>query len=154
MGALALDAVGGELPYWSPETYRIFGFDPGKGPITYRDARSRVHPEDLQRFDETRQRGIGEKTGAEVDFRIVLPDGSIKHIHCLSHPFLNPAGEVVELVGTNMDVTEHYQARSELEKAFEEIKRLKDELYRENLALKEEIDHASMFEEIVGTSEV
>jgi len=153
-GSFAHDAVGGEILYWSPETYRIFGFDPAKGPITYREARSRVHPEDLQRFDETRQRGIREKTGAEVDFRIVLPDGSIKHVHCLSHPFLNPAGEVVELVGTNMDVTEQYQARAELEKAFEEIKQLKDELYRENLALKEEIDHASMFEEIVGTSEV
>jgi transcriptional regulator with GAF, ATPase, and Fis domain len=108
----------------------------------------------LQRFDETRQQGIREKTGVEIDFRIVLPDGSIKHVHCLSHPFLNPAGEVVELVGTNMDVTEQYQARADLEKAFEEIKQLKDELYRENLALKEEIDHASMFEEIVGTSEV
>jgi hypothetical protein len=42
-------------------------------------------------------------------------------------------------------------AMTALEKAFEEIKQLKDELYRENLALKEEIDQASMFEEIVGT---
>jgi transcriptional regulator with GAF, ATPase, and Fis domain len=108
----------------------------------------------LQRFDEARERGIRQKTGAEIDFRIVLPDRSIKHVHCLSHPFLNPSGEVVELVGTNMDVTEQYQARADLEKAFEEIKQLKDELYRENLALKEEIDHSSMFEEIVGTSEV
>jgi transcriptional regulator with GAF, ATPase, and Fis domain len=67
---------------------------------------------------------------------------------------LNATGEVVELVGTNMDVTEQHQARAALEKAFDEIKQLKDELYRENLALKEEIDQASMFEEIVGTSPV
>ena len=53
-----------------------------------------------------------------------------------------------------MDVTEQHQARAALEKAFAEIKQLKDELYRENLALKDEIDQASMFEEIVGTSEV
>jgi formate hydrogenlyase transcriptional activator len=53
-----------------------------------------------------------------------------------------------------MDVTEQHQASTALEKAFEEIKQLKDELYRENLVLKDEIDQASMFEEIVGTSKV
>jgi PAS domain S-box-containing protein len=153
-GSFAHDAVRGEITYWSQETYRTFGFDPAKGSISYQEARSRVHPEDLQRFDETRERGIREKTGAEIDFRVVLPDGSIKHIHCVSRPVINASGDVVELVGTNMDVTEQYQARAALEKALEEIKQLKDELYRENLALKEEIDHASMFEEIVGTSKV
>ena len=153
-GSFAHDAVRGEILYWSPETYRIFGFDPAKGPISYQEARSRVHPDDLQRFDEARERGIREKTGAKIDFRIVLPDGAMKHIHCLSHPFLDASGEVVELVGTNMDVTEQHQAGAALEKAFEEIKQLKDELYRENLALKDEIDQASMFEEIVGTSDV
>jgi len=152
-GSFAHDAVRGEILYWSPEAYRIFGFDPAKGPISYQEARSRIHPDDLQKFDEARERGIREKTGAKIDFRIVLPDGSVKHVHCLSHPSLNASGEVVELVGTNMDVTEQHEARAALEKAFEEIKQLKDELYRENLALKDEIDQASMFEEIVGTSE-
>ena len=51
-----------------------------------------------------------------------------------------------------MDVTEQYQNRAALEKAFEEIKDLKDQLYRENLALRDEVDRTSMFEEIVGTS--
>ena len=153
-GSFAHDAVRGEILYWSSEAYRMFGFDPAKGAISYQEARSRIHTDDLQRFDETRERGIREKTGAKIDFRIVLPDGSTKHIHCVSHPFLNPSGEVVELVGTNMDVTAQHEARAALEKALEEIKQLKDELYRENLALKEEIDQASMFEEIVGTSEV
>jgi len=51
-----------------------------------------------------------------------------------------------------MDITEQYRNRATLEKAFEEIRGLKDQLYRENLALRDEIDRASMFEEIVGTS--
>jgi len=42
--------------------------------------------------------------------------------------------------------------RRALQKAFEEIKNLKDKLYEENLALREEVDQASMFEEIIGTS--
>src|SRR5215831_14356825 len=151
-GSFAHDPVGGEITYWSAEAYRTFGFDPAKGPILYREARSRVHPDDLQRFDKYRERGIREKTGVEIDFRLLLPDGTVKHVHCISRPVVNASGEVVELVGTNMDVTEQHRAKAALEKAFEEIKRLKDELYRENLALKDEIDHASMFEEIVGAS--
>src|SRR4030095_16051615 len=54
--------------------------------------------------------------------------------------------------GTSMDVTEQYQNRAALEKAFEEIRGLKDQLYKENLALRDEVDRTSMFEEIVVTS--
>ena len=50
------------------------------------------------------------------------------------------------------EVLERQRAENDLEKAFEEIKRLKDRLHDENVALREEIDKASMFEEIVGTS--
>ncbi len=152
-GSFAHDPVQGEITYWSEEAYRTFGFDPAKGRVSYQEARRRIHPEDLQKFEEARERGIREKTGAMVDFRVVLPDRSIRYVHCVSRPLLDASSGVVELVGTNMDVTEQYLARSALEKAFEEIKQLKEELYRENLALKEEIDQASLFEEIVGSSE-
>lgn len=152
-GSFAHDPVNGEITYWSEEAYRTFGIDPAKGPVTYQQARSRVHPDDLERFEAGRERGIREKKGSTIDFRLLLPDGSIKHVHCVSRPVFNDSGEVVELVGTNMDVTEQRLAQAALEKAFEEIKQLKEELYRENLALKEEIDQASLFEEIVGSSE-
>ena len=151
-GSWAYNVASKEIIYWSPESYRTFGFDPQKGSISYQEAHSRIHPEDLTRFDETLERAIREKIGVAFDFRLLLPDGSIKHVHCVSRPVLSASGEVVELVGTNMDITEQHQAKTALEEALEENKRLKDELYRENLALKEEIDQASMFEEIVGTS--
>jgi len=152
-GSFAHDPERGEIIYWSEEAYRTFGFDAAKGPIAYREVRNRIHPEDLPMFEEARERGIREKTGATVDFRIVLPDGAIRHIHCVSRPVMDASGHVVELIGTNMDVTEHHEAEAALQRAFEEIKQLKDRLYRENLALKEEIDQASLFEEIVGSSE-
>jgi PAS domain S-box-containing protein len=151
-GSWAHDPIRREIIYWSEEVHRIFGFDPQGGPVTYRQAHSLIHPDDVARFDETLGRAIREKSGAKIDFRLRFPDGTIKHVHCVSHTVLSAAGEVVELVGTNMDVTEQYEAKAALEKSFEEIKKLKDELYRENLALKEEIDQTSMFEEIVGTS--
>ena len=50
------------------------------------------------------------------------------------------------------DITERKRGEEALQKAFEEIRVLKDQLYRENLALRDEVDRASMFEEIVGSS--
>lgn len=65
---------------------------------------------------------------------------------------LSTAGEPVQFIGISMDVTDRKRSENELKAAFEEIKQLKDQLYRENLALRDEVDRASMFEEIVGTS--
>jgi len=152
-GSYAHD-VSRENIYLSEEAYRTFGFEPSIGALTYEQVRGRVHPEDVHIFEACSEEVIRGKKRSRSDFRLLLPDGAIKHIHCVSRPAFDSSGEVVEVVGTNVDVTEQYQANAALQRAFEEIKRLKDELYRENLALKEEIDDASMFEEIVGTSEV
>jgi transcriptional regulator with GAF, ATPase, and Fis domain len=82
----------------------------------------------------------------------VVSEGTIKHLHSIAHPVIDESGEVIEVIGTTMDVTEQREARAALETAFEQIKALKDQLYKENLALREEIDRSSMFEEIVGES--
>jgi transcriptional regulator with GAF, ATPase, and Fis domain len=107
----------------------------------------------LKLFDESKTRAIAEHSPQEYEFRIVLPDDATKHIHCICRALTTASGDIAELIGTMMDITERHQAKIALERAFEEIKELKDALYRENLALKEEVDQASMFEEIVGTSE-
>ena len=79
--------------------------------------------------------------------------GSIKHVHNIGNPVLNESGDIAEFVGTVIDVTDQHKARTALEGAFEEIKTLRDQLYKENIALREEIDKVSMFEEIVGSSD-
>jgi formate hydrogenlyase transcriptional activator len=71
----------------------------------------------------------------------------------LGHPVINAAGQLSEFVGTHMDVTEQLQSQAALKTALEEIKQLKDQLYQENIALREEIDETSMFQEIVGKSD-
>jgi len=136
----------------SPEVYRIFGVEPDEVTSTTDFWLNRNHPEDAKRIQELFEESEIQKTDYEADYRIVLPDGTIKHLHAVGHPVLNESGDLVEFVGTAIDVTEQAQARIELEKAFEEIKRLKDRLHDENLALREQIDQAFMFEEIVGSS--
>ena len=141
-----------ERSYWSSEYYRIYGYDPAKDPARRSAVVERIHPDDRARVDRKFKEAIHKKTDFESDFRIVLPDGTEKHLHAVVHPIVDQGGEVVEFVGTSMDVTEQYQNRAALERAFEEIRGLKDQLYKENLALRDEVDRTSMFEEIVGTS--
>ena len=136
----------------TPEANRIYGFK-GDGdtsdPELYFEM---IHPDDRKRVRELFERCTVLKINYEADYAIILPDGNIRHIHALGHPVLNESGDLVEWIGTTMDVTEQAQARIELERAFEEIKSLKDRLHDENLALREQIDQAFMFEEIVGSS--
>jgi PAS domain S-box-containing protein len=136
----------------SPQIFRIFGVKPDEDRSTVEFWLSRNHIEDQKRIQELFEKSRIQKTDYEADYRIVLPDGAIKHLHAVGHPVLNESGDLVEFVGTAMDVTEQAQARIELEKAFEEIKRLRDRLHDENLALREQIDQVFMFEEIVGSS--
>ena len=141
-----------EILYWSPETFRIFGLNPAKGKPSLEEFVKRTHPDDRARFDKVIEGAVSGKRDFEIDWRLVLPDGTEKHVHTVGHPVVNEAGDVVELVGSIVDVTEQHEARAALEKAFQEIQALKDQLYNENIALREEIDKASMFEEIVGVS--
>src|SRR5467141_159156 len=136
----------------TPEANRIYGFkgdEDTSDPELYFEM---IHPDDRKRVRELFERCTVLKIKYEADYTIILPDANIRHIHATGHPVLNESGDLVEWVGTTMDVTEQAQARIKLEKAFEEIKRLKDRLNDENLALREQIDQAFMFEEIVGAS--
>jgi PAS domain S-box-containing protein len=142
----------GQTVYWSEETYRLYDFDPDDGLPSFEEFRERIHPEDRAKADDVMEKTIREKVPHEILFRAVLPDGSLKYIHSVGRPVLDQSGEVIEITGTNMDVTEQHNARAALERAFEEIKTLKDRLQGENIALREDIASSSMFEEIVGSS--
>ena len=68
-------------------------------------------------------------------------------------PQWDDQGNVVMWYGASIEIDDRKRAEEALKKAFDEIQALKDQLYKENLALKEEIDQTSMFEEIVGASD-
>jgi transcriptional regulator with GAF, ATPase, and Fis domain len=151
-GSWAWNVARQENVYWSDEQYRIYGFDPEHDAATYKRAFERIHPDDQSGFLERLTKALAGKHDFEFDYRVLLPDGTLKYLRTVGHPVLNEAGEVVEMVGTGVDITEQTLADGALQKAFEEIRTLKDKLYEENLALREEIDQASMFEEIIGSS--
>jgi PAS domain S-box-containing protein len=142
-GSFGWNLSTGEL-IWSDETFRILGYDPTLKP-TLDFVFKRVHPDDLSLVHRVIENA---KAGESLDFehRLLLPDGSVKHVYVIARPLTSASSEV-EFVGTVMDVT----ARK---KAFEEIRALRDELQRENIVLREELGKTSMFEEVIGTSSV
>jgi PAS domain S-box-containing protein len=91
--------------YWSQEHFRIFGFDPEKAMPSYRMFLQRIHPEDRRRAEQTIERAVRERSDFEQEYRVVLPDGSIKYVHTVGHPVVNESG-VFQFIGTAMDVTE------------------------------------------------
>ena len=149
-GSWARSVPGGDV-YLSEESFRIFGMDPATK-MTFETVLSRTHPEDRLAIADMVQKAIREGSDYEGDYRIVLENGTIRHIHVIGHPVKNAAGNVVEFVGTHMDVTEQHLSRRALQDALMEISTLKEQLFQENVALRQEIDETSMFEEIVGKS--
>jgi PAS domain S-box-containing protein len=149
-GSWALDVSAKRL-FWSEETFRIFGLDPTTTTPTRDIFLQCIHPDDRASLVDVETERFKGNDG-EYSYRIVLSDDSIKYVRSVGHPVTNDAGRVVEFVGTVIDVTEQQNARIALEKACVEIKTLKDQLYQENIVLREEIDKVSMFEEIVGNS--
>jgi PAS domain S-box-containing protein len=116
--------------YWSKEMYRIFGLDPGPTPPSPMEVARRWHPEEVPHLERLVEQAIRDKTDIETDHRLLLPDGTAKYVHVVGHPVVNASGDVTELVGTTMDVTEQHEARAALESAFEQIKAEETELRR------------------------
>src|SRR5438128_57030 len=96
--------------YWSEENFRIWGFDPQQGLPDRETMLQRIHPEDRDRVLEYVQNAARERRDYDVEFRIVLPDGAVRYIHGLGHPAFSASGELVEVVGTNVDVTDRKRA--------------------------------------------
>ncbi len=117
-----------EWAYRSAAVYHIFGFDPEQDTVPLQAFRDRIVPEDRPRNIEAASRAIREKVDFEVEFRIALPDGSIRRIHSVGHPVVGSDGEVIELIGTHLDVTELHAAKEQLQRAYDEIKKSEDRL--------------------------
>jgi PAS domain S-box-containing protein len=113
-GSWALDLKTGELKHWSPELLRICGFDPDAGIPSTEAVRERTHPEDRAKNVEEVETAIRERTGVAGERRLVLPDGTIRHLQTVVSPVFDAAGRPIEVIGTAMDVTERKCAEEAL----------------------------------------
>jgi len=104
------------------------------------DYRARVfHPEDVERVREERQQALSLGLPFQNEQRARRKDGQYRWLLIQYNPLSSERGEVIRWYATGTDIDDRKQAEERTRK--------------ENLALREEIDHSSMFEEIVGSSE-
>jgi PAS domain S-box-containing protein len=102
--------------YWSDESYRIWGFDPLQGLPSRESMWQRIHPDDRERVREEVQEALRQKRDFAAEFRIVLPDGTVKHLEATTHHVFSSLGALAEAVSSHVDVTERKRAQEEHER--------------------------------------
>jgi C4-dicarboxylate-specific signal transduction histidine kinase len=101
----------------------VYGFDPNEGIPAWNKPVERMHPDDRARWQQVFDRAISEKSDYEAEYRILLPDGAVRHIHSVGHPVLDASGKLVQFVGSSSDVTERKQAEEALRQAQADLAR-------------------------------
>ena len=112
-GSWAASPDGERAIYWSEETFRIFERPREAGPLDHDGLLQVMHPYDRQAYCTAVGEALRTRRNFVVDFRIVLPNGTVKHVHKIGHPILAETGAIVEWVGTLVDITERKNAEEE-----------------------------------------
>jgi PAS domain S-box-containing protein len=104
--------------FWSEEIFRIYELDPKLKP-DWSLILNRVHPDDRASLERRKKMESTQTEWAdsEADLRIVVSDGKIKHLHTIAHPMRNASGQIVEVIGTTMDVTERKRVEDSLRRS-------------------------------------
>jgi len=110
-GSFGWEVFSGKL-YWSEETFRIFERDPAHQP-TVDFVLQRTHPQDRAVVQQTIDRARQHRRALDFEHRLLTTDGQVKHVHFVGHPAFDEAGNLVEFVGSVMDVTERCRADQE-----------------------------------------
>ena len=123
-GSWAIDPAKGAVIHASEELFRSWGLDQQGRVQSIEAFRQRIHPEDRDRYVNAIETAILGHVDAEAEYRAVLPDGTIKHIHTVAHPVLDASGDLIEIVGTSLDITERKRAEAALREAEADLARV------------------------------
>ena len=129
MGSWRFDAARGVVEA-SPEILRALRLAPDQDvsePAFWFD---RIHSEDRARVVEAYTRSERERTEYRADYRVMRSDGTIGYVSSAGRPIVDESGELVEFIGASLDITEHWQAKTELMRASEALHDLQEKLSR------------------------
>ncbi len=136
--------------FWTSQAYRIFGLPEGY-PLTDEKLLEIVHPDDRS-FVEASRKAALLNGSLEIEYRIVV-DGRVKWVQAKANVLFGQDGKPIEFIGVVCDVSDRKRIEEEKERAFTEIKHLKELLQTENIYLKKEIQDLQESEEIIGQSD-
>ncbi len=113
-GSFGWNAVSGDV-FWSDQSFAIFGYEPTIRP-SIALMLERVHPDDVELVRGTVDRAATGRTEFDIEFRLLMPDGMLKHIHAVAHP-LEDEPDKAQFVGSLMDVTAARRAEAQVHEA-------------------------------------
>ncbi|MFT5642741.1 MAG: PAS domain S-box-containing protein [Janthinobacterium sp.] len=117
VGSWEYDVSCGKIT-WSDETYRIFGLDPALAQaIDFDYCITLIHPEDRIRIAKAYSSGWNERERFELEYRIIRPNGEVRHVVDRADNLIDADGSPSKLVGAMIDITEHKQAGLEVKAA-------------------------------------
>ncbi|WP_031357372.1 AAA family ATPase [Caballeronia sordidicola] len=120
-GSFDWHVTSGEI-FWSEESFRILEYDSSTRP-TVELLFARVHPDDLALVQQALDHAANDKQGFDIEHRLRMPDGSVKHLHTLAHVVADEPGDV-QFVGALMDITVGKQAHAALERSEQRYRNL------------------------------
>ncbi|MEG4578197.1 PAS domain S-box protein [Microcoleus sp. MON1_C5] len=101
---------------WSEELFRVYGRELNRPP-TMEELLEQIHPDDKERFTQVVQKAVTEGTAYDIDHRIYVPSGEIRHVNAKGQSVKNELGQVVRLFGTAMDITHRKKAETALQES-------------------------------------
>jgi formate hydrogenlyase transcriptional activator len=138
---------------WSDEMFRIMGRDPALPVPGYHEQEPHFTPASWQRIKSAVDEALRNGTPYELELQMIRDDGNLVWTNARGEVLHDAKGKIIKLRGTFQDIEESKQAEAALQKAVEEVSKLKSKLEEENIYLREEINLAHNFAEIVGRSD-
>jgi PAS domain S-box-containing protein len=108
------------MAVWDDAMFEIFGI-PKVVPMPYENFAQLIHPADTPSVEASLARAITGKTQDSVEFRIIRPDGAVRHVSSAEGAVLDELGNVVRMVGTAVDITERKQMEAQIEANKEQL---------------------------------
>jgi len=109
-GSFAWDVATGQYTFWSEEQFRIFGFRPAGVPPSLDAIVERVHPDDRAAFLRSKEIVARDRRDFALTLRLVLPGARTRYLFKVEHPVIDDAGRVIEVVGSDVDITDRKRA--------------------------------------------
>jgi PAS domain S-box-containing protein len=122
-GSWAWDPHRRKTTYWSAEMFRLYRRDPSLGPLSEEELGAIHDPENWARVLVQAEGAVREKLTVDVTCLVSFPDGAHKHIRLVGYPAVNAKGEVTELFGIGLDVTEQHESKVALESALARVQK-------------------------------
>ncbi|MBD1808162.1 PAS domain S-box protein [Microcoleus sp. FACHB-SPT15] len=128
---LALEAARMDSWNWNFQTGKIirsnnfqqlYGFTPNPSGVTYEEFLELVHPEDRDRIRQTDERALETGDGYDSEFRIILPDGSLRWVQSKGQVFYDETGKAVRMAGVNLDISDRKLAEEQLRQSEEQLR--------------------------------